>query len=235
MQEPKVVTTPLVSMAIEREPPAAMYLMPLSPVMAAGLVLRPWGLLGRPQDTILAYRDTGEVEAECALVAGAPFAQTFMTAASPGIIAAAVAEAKRTQAPGGVIAVVDDGGNDTYVIDRNIDATLTSITCRHSSSGISCAWPSFPMTTSAGSPSPRVIAAAPARVRVKRTPCATTARRWPSAALLVPADISLDRFSGIRSSFRCGKEFRLSIRALSPTLKLKWGHSPTSSWSRCAS
>jgi 5-methyltetrahydropteroyltriglutamate--homocysteine methyltransferase len=36
------------------------------------------------------YRDTGEVEAECALVVDAPFAQTFMTAASPGIVAAAM-------------------------------------------------------------------------------------------------------------------------------------------------
>jgi 5-methyltetrahydropteroyltriglutamate--homocysteine methyltransferase len=33
------------------------------------------------------YRDTGEVDAECALVADAPFLQTFMTAASPGIVA----------------------------------------------------------------------------------------------------------------------------------------------------
>jgi 5-methyltetrahydropteroyltriglutamate--homocysteine methyltransferase len=36
------------------------------------------------------YRDTAEVDAECELVAHAPFAQTFMTAASPGIIAAAM-------------------------------------------------------------------------------------------------------------------------------------------------
>jgi 5-methyltetrahydropteroyltriglutamate--homocysteine methyltransferase len=36
------------------------------------------------------YRDTSEAEAECALVAGAPFTQTFMTAASPGIIASAM-------------------------------------------------------------------------------------------------------------------------------------------------
>ena len=36
------------------------------------------------------YRDTSEVEAECALVDGAPFAETFMTAASPGIVAAAM-------------------------------------------------------------------------------------------------------------------------------------------------
>ncbi len=36
------------------------------------------------------YRDTSEVEAECALVAGAPFAETFMTAASPGIVVSAM-------------------------------------------------------------------------------------------------------------------------------------------------
>ena len=36
------------------------------------------------------YRDTSETDAECALVANAPFARTFMTAASPGIIAAAM-------------------------------------------------------------------------------------------------------------------------------------------------
>ncbi len=36
------------------------------------------------------YRSTDELDAECALVADAPFAQTFMTAASPGIVAAAM-------------------------------------------------------------------------------------------------------------------------------------------------
>ena len=36
------------------------------------------------------YRDTAEVEAECTLVASAPFVQTFMTAASPGIVASAM-------------------------------------------------------------------------------------------------------------------------------------------------
>ena len=36
------------------------------------------------------YRDTSEVDAECALVADAPFAQTFMTACSPGIVASAM-------------------------------------------------------------------------------------------------------------------------------------------------
>ncbi len=35
----------------------------------------------------VAYRTTAEVEAECSLVADAPFAETFMTAASPGIVA----------------------------------------------------------------------------------------------------------------------------------------------------
>lgn len=38
----------------------------------------------------VSYGDTAEVAAECALVAGAPFAETFMTAASPGIVAAAM-------------------------------------------------------------------------------------------------------------------------------------------------
>jgi 5-methyltetrahydropteroyltriglutamate--homocysteine methyltransferase len=36
------------------------------------------------------YRDTTEAAAECALVADAPFARTFMTAASPGIVASAM-------------------------------------------------------------------------------------------------------------------------------------------------
>jgi 5-methyltetrahydropteroyltriglutamate--homocysteine methyltransferase len=36
------------------------------------------------------YRDTTEVAAECDLVAGAPFVATFMTAASPGIVTAAM-------------------------------------------------------------------------------------------------------------------------------------------------
>jgi 5-methyltetrahydropteroyltriglutamate--homocysteine methyltransferase len=36
------------------------------------------------------YRDTTEVEQECALVERAPFAETFMTAASPGIVVSAM-------------------------------------------------------------------------------------------------------------------------------------------------
>lgn len=38
----------------------------------------------------VAYRDTAELDAECALAHGAPFAETFMTAASPGIVASAM-------------------------------------------------------------------------------------------------------------------------------------------------
>ena len=38
----------------------------------------------------VAYRDRTEVDAECALVASVPFAETFMTAASPGIVASAM-------------------------------------------------------------------------------------------------------------------------------------------------
>ena len=38
----------------------------------------------------VSYRDTAELDAECDLVTAAPFAETFMTAASPGIVAAAM-------------------------------------------------------------------------------------------------------------------------------------------------
>ena len=38
----------------------------------------------------ITYRDTSEVDAELDRVAGAPFAETFMTAASPGIVVAAM-------------------------------------------------------------------------------------------------------------------------------------------------
>jgi len=38
----------------------------------------------------VAYRDTSEVETECGLVADAPFLETFMTAASPGIVVSAM-------------------------------------------------------------------------------------------------------------------------------------------------
>jgi 5-methyltetrahydropteroyltriglutamate--homocysteine methyltransferase len=38
----------------------------------------------------VAYADTAELDAECDLVAGAPFAETFMTAPSPGIVVTAM-------------------------------------------------------------------------------------------------------------------------------------------------
>ncbi len=38
----------------------------------------------------VAYADTAELDAECDLVAGAPFAETFMTAPSPGIVVSAM-------------------------------------------------------------------------------------------------------------------------------------------------
>ena len=38
----------------------------------------------------VSYRDTAELDAECALVASSPFAETFMTAASPGIVVSAL-------------------------------------------------------------------------------------------------------------------------------------------------
>lgn len=38
----------------------------------------------------VAYRDTAELDAECALVADAPFTETFMTACSPGIVVSAM-------------------------------------------------------------------------------------------------------------------------------------------------
>lgn len=57
------------------------------------------------------YRDTAELDAECALVAGAPFAETFMTAASPGIVAAAMEDRHY-------------GDRDTYV--RAVAAALAT-------------------------------------------------------------------------------------------------------------
>ncbi len=57
--------------------------------------------------TEVTYRDTSEVEAECALVASAPFAETFMTAASPGIVASAMENRHYASMPEYVLAVAD--------------------------------------------------------------------------------------------------------------------------------
>jgi 5-methyltetrahydropteroyltriglutamate--homocysteine methyltransferase len=52
---------------------------------------RPVDLLAPPAAVgEVTYRDPTEVAAECALVADAPFAERFMTAASPGIVASAM-------------------------------------------------------------------------------------------------------------------------------------------------
>jgi 5-methyltetrahydropteroyltriglutamate--homocysteine methyltransferase len=48
-------------------------------------------LMGAPAaERAVSYRDTSEVAAECDLIEGALFAETFMTAASPGIVCAAM-------------------------------------------------------------------------------------------------------------------------------------------------
>jgi 5-methyltetrahydropteroyltriglutamate--homocysteine methyltransferase len=61
----------------------------------------------------VAYRDTAEVAAECALVEGAPFAETFMTAASPGIVAAAM-ENRRYPSRREYLAAVGDALRTEY-------------------------------------------------------------------------------------------------------------------------
>ena len=55
----------------------------------------------------VSYRDTIEVDAECALVGSAPFAETFMTAASPGIVASAMENRHYGSMPEYVRAVAD--------------------------------------------------------------------------------------------------------------------------------
>ena len=48
-------------------------------------------LMGAPAaERAVSYKDTSEVAAECDLIQNAPFAETFMTAASPGIVCAAM-------------------------------------------------------------------------------------------------------------------------------------------------
>jgi 5-methyltetrahydropteroyltriglutamate--homocysteine methyltransferase len=55
----------------------------------------------------VAYRDTAEAEAECALVAGAPFQETFMTAASPGIVACVMENRYYRSTEGYILALAD--------------------------------------------------------------------------------------------------------------------------------
>lgn len=67
------------------------------------------------------YRDLTELDAECALVADAPFAQTFMTAASPGIVAAAM-ENRHYPSQEAYVRAVADALRTEYraIVDRGL-------------------------------------------------------------------------------------------------------------------
>jgi 5-methyltetrahydropteroyltriglutamate--homocysteine methyltransferase len=67
----------------------------------------------------VSYIDTTEVESECALVRDAPFAQTFMTAPSPGIVAAAMENRHYPTREEYVRAVADALRTEYQAIDRN--------------------------------------------------------------------------------------------------------------------
>src|ERR1019366_6443232 len=69
----------------------------------------------------VSYRDTAEVDAECALVAGAPFAETFMTAASPGIVASAMENRHYASMEDYVLAVADALRSEYQaIVDRGL-------------------------------------------------------------------------------------------------------------------
>jgi 5-methyltetrahydropteroyltriglutamate--homocysteine methyltransferase len=67
------------------------------------------------------YRGATEVEAECAMVAGAPFAETFMTAASPGIVAS-VMENRHYRSMDGYLRALSDALGVEYrcIVDRGL-------------------------------------------------------------------------------------------------------------------
>ena len=69
----------------------------------------------------VAYRDTEEVESECALVTDAPFAETFMTAASPGIVAS-VMENRHYHSMEAYLAAVADALSVEYrcIVERGL-------------------------------------------------------------------------------------------------------------------
>ncbi len=69
----------------------------------------------------VAYRDTTEVESESALVADAPFAETFMTAASPGIVAS-VMENRHYDSMDAYLHAVADALSVEYrcIVDRGL-------------------------------------------------------------------------------------------------------------------
>jgi 5-methyltetrahydropteroyltriglutamate--homocysteine methyltransferase len=67
------------------------------------------------------YRDTSEVEQECALVERSPFAETFMTAASPGIVVSAM-ENQFYDSDGAYLHAVADALTVEYrtIVDRGL-------------------------------------------------------------------------------------------------------------------
>jgi 5-methyltetrahydropteroyltriglutamate--homocysteine methyltransferase len=79
-------------------------------------------LMGAPAaEHEVSYRDTTEVAAECDLVKGAPFAETFMTAASPGIVCAAM-ENRHYQSMGEYVSAVAAALSTEYhyIVDRGL-------------------------------------------------------------------------------------------------------------------
>ena len=69
----------------------------------------------------VSYTDTSEVAAECELVAGAPFAETFMTAASPGIVCSAMQNKHYASVPEYVGAVAKALSTEyRYIVDRGL-------------------------------------------------------------------------------------------------------------------
>jgi 5-methyltetrahydropteroyltriglutamate--homocysteine methyltransferase len=79
-------------------------------------------LMGAPAaEHEVSYRDTTEVAAECDLIEGAPFAETFMTAASPGIVCAAM-ENRHYQSMGEYVEAVAAALSTEYhyIVDRGL-------------------------------------------------------------------------------------------------------------------
>jgi len=79
-------------------------------------------LMGAPAaEAEVTYRDTTEVAAECDLIEGAPFAETFMTAASPGIICSAMENRHYPQMGEYVDAVARSMATEyRYIVDRGL-------------------------------------------------------------------------------------------------------------------
>lgn len=69
----------------------------------------------------VSYADLSEVTAECDLVASAPFGETFMTAASPGIVCSAMRNGHYPSMPEYMSAVADAMSNEyRHIVDRGL-------------------------------------------------------------------------------------------------------------------